>query len=251
MNRLLIGGVCMDERIVKSNSIVKLFHNYHKIITLDVETSGLNPINNQIIDIGLAEYIYENNMIQLKGSLSSLIKLNPNETLPEEIVKLTGITNEELQLHGIERSLAVEKVKHFLKTEKKTLIVAYNAQFDLSFLDHFLNEGSNTSAFILNHDYIDIMTIYKDRRPYPHRLFNAIDAYGLNGSVQNSHRALDDALASFEVFLSMGEEFDDIDKYVNLFGYNPKYGVNYSRFTCIQYKSQPYFAKVKLYQSNQ
>lgn len=237
----------MNERTITSSSMIHLFKEYHKIITLDVETSGLNPIFNQIIDIGLAEYQLQNGIVKLTKTLSSLIKLDLDETLPEEIVKLTGITDQELHSYGLDKSQALMEVSNFLVSEKKTLIVAYNAQFDLSFLDYFL-KNSLPKPFLSNHDFIDVMTIYKDRRPYPHRLFNAIDSYQLNEIVKNSHRALDDAQASFEVLLAMSEELDDIHRYINLFGYNPKYGVNYSRFEKIHYKAQPYYAKSKLYQ---
>ena len=54
---------------------------------------------------------------------------------------------------------------------------------------------------------------------------NAIDAYGLSGQVVNSHRAVDDVVATVAVMRAMEDERDDLDRYINLFGYNPKYGV--------------------------
>ena len=44
--------------------------------------------------------------------------------------------------------------------------------------------------------------------------------------MQNSHRAIDDVLALFEVLKAMDDEREDLGSYVNLFGYNPKYGVS-------------------------
>mgnify|MGYP000137852126 CR=1 FL=1 len=87
-------------------------------------------------------------------------------------------------------------------------------------------------------DWLDSLTVYKDRRAYPHKLANAIIAYELEDKVQNSHRAIDDVLALFEVLKAMDEERDDLCTYVNLFGYNPKYGVSGRRITGVRYEPQ-------------
>lgn len=56
--------------------------------------------------------------------------------------------------------------------------------------------------------------------------------------MQNSHRAIDDVLALFEVLKAMDEERDDLGSYVNLFGYNPKYGVTGRRIVGVRYEPQ-------------
>ena len=110
-------------------------------------------------------------------------------------------------------------------------MVAHNAQFDACFLRELLR------GFKPGHlDWLDSLTVYKDRRPYPHKLANAILAYELEDKVQNSHRAIDDVLALFEVLKAMDEERDDLGSYVNLFGYNPKYGVSGRRITSVRYE---------------
>ena len=43
--------------------------------------------------------------------------------------------------------------------------------------------------------YLDTVTVYKDRRAFPHKLENAITEYGLANKVKNSHRAIDDVKA--------------------------------------------------------
>ena len=84
------------------------------------------------------------------------------------------------------------------------------------------------------------LTVYKDRRAYPHKLANAIIAYDLTGKVQNSHRAIDDVLALFEVLKAMDDEREDLGSYVNLFGYNPKYGVSGRRIVGVRYEPQSF-----------
>ena len=93
---------------------------------------------------------------------------------------------------------------------------------------------------------LDAMTVYKDRRPYPHKLQNAIDAYGL--VTQNTHRAVDDARATLELLYAMAAERDDLDRYINLFGYNPKYGVSGPKISSVRYVPQGYNETCKLYE---
>ena len=96
-------------------------------------------------------------------------------------------------------------------------------------------------------DKLDLLTVYKDRRAYPHKLCNAIDAYGLSGKVCNSHRAVDDVLATLEVMKSMEAEREDLEKYINLFGYNPKYGIDGKPIGSVTYKPQGFEPKGRLY----
>ena len=70
----------------------------------------------------------------------------------------------------------------------------------------------------------DFVSSIKDRRAKPHKLADAIKAYNLADRVQNSHRAIDDVEALFGVCRAMAKERDDLLSYVNVFGYNSKYG---------------------------
>lgn len=63
--------------------------------------------------------------------------------------------------------------------------------------------------------------MYRDRRDYPHKLSDAITAYGLEDQAVNSHRAVDDARAAAVLLEAMAAERDDLDRYVDLFGYSP------------------------------
>ena len=97
---------------------------------------------------------------------------------------------------------------------------------------------SGDPTILKGKDKLDLLTVYKDRRPFPHRLCNAIDAYGLSGKVVNSHRAIDDVLATVAVMEAMVAEQDDLECYVNLFGYNPKYGIDGKPIGSVTYRPQ-------------
>lgn len=119
------------------------------------------------------------------------------------------------------------------------LLVAHNAQFDLLFTSEMLQRHGNGGLEAQNAaDYLDSLTVYKDRRAYPHKLANAILTYKLEDKVQNSHRAIDDVAALFEVCKAMDAERSDLLSYVNVFGYNPKYGVSGKRIEKVAYWPQ-------------
>ena len=77
---------------------------------------------------------------------------------------------------------------------------------------------------------------------------DAIDAYRLGDKVVNSHRAIDDVLATVAVMEAMATEKDDLEHYVNLFGYNPKYGIEGKAIGSVTYKPQPYNPRGPLYE---
>ena len=106
-------------------------------------------------------------------------------------------------------------------------------------------QRSDSSLCLQGVKMLDALTVYKDRRPYPHKLCNAIESYRLNG--QNSHRALDDAKATWELFCAMQKECADLERYINLFGYHPRYGISGPRIASVTYRAQEYDPGKKLY----
>lgn len=71
-------------------------------------------------------------------------------------------------------------------------------------------------------------------------VIDKIEHYGLADKVQNSHRAIDDVLALYEVTKAMSEERDDLTDYIDLLGYNPKYGITGRKLRQITYMPQSY-----------
>ena len=166
------------------------------------------------------------------------MKLPDGQQIPEKIAELTGITDELLKAEGITEADAAARFADML-TDVPALLVAHNAQFDLLFVQSMFQRHLNTGAELLAaSDYLDTLTVYKDRRSYPHKLANAIVSYQLEDKVKNSHRALDDVAALFEVCRAMDNERADLLEYVNTFGYNPKYGVSGRRLEKVTYWPQ-------------
>ncbi len=222
-----------------------LFSDFDAIVVLDTETTGLSMQRDEIIEIGAVRLRWDAEQYVPDGELSCLISLSEGKKLPPEIVKLTGITQELLEQQGIEKREAACRLQALLSGER-VLLVAYNAQFDLNYLYYFLAR-CDCAECLTKLKFLDALTVYRDRRPYPHRLENAIDAYGLGDSAVNSHRAVDDAMATVELLRAMAKEKDDLSCYVNLFGYHPKYGVSGKRIRSIHYCAQPYQSHPPLY----
>ena len=218
-----------------------LFKRYQRIIFFDTETTGLTPEKgDQIIE--LAAIALDPDASQ--QCMDQFIKLETLPQLPQSIINLTGITDWMLFDQGVEESAAIAEFMDLIK--EKTLLIAHNAQFDLLFLAYSLlrhrdDDREKFKAYMQRFnscDYLDTLTVYRDRRLYPHKLENAIREYGLAGKVENSHRAIDDCKALFNVTKRMEEERSDLIQYVNLFGYNPKYGPSGKQFKKIVYRPQ-------------
>lgn len=225
----------------------KFAGKYNALIFFDCETSGLDPEVDQIIELAAVKILPNGKREQF----DLFAKLPDGENLPEEIVELTGITDEMLQ----EQGYTIEAVLHEFWSmiifgdlaevpQGPVLLVAHNAQFDISFIKNAFDRFYKDLWKGFEVDYLDTLTVFKDRRPYPHRLENAIEKYGLQGIVKNSHRAIDDVDALCEVFKAMhnekGKNVQNIYRYVNLFGFNPKYGISGEEIDGVTYMAQPY-----------
>ena len=221
-----------------------LFKNFDNIIVLDVETTGIEVRQEEIIELGALRLTQRQGRPVVEEEFNHLIQLSAGKRLPAQITELTGITEGELIEQGLPKEEVSARFAEMLDCESP-LLVAYNAQFDLCFLYYFLNQFG-WAALLKKVKMLDALTVYKDRRSYPHRLENAVAAYSLH--TQNTHRAIDDAKATLELLEAMEGECDDLKHYVNLFGFNPKYGISGPKISSVRYLPQAYNQSQKLYE---
>lgn len=204
----------------------------------------MNPKRDEIIEFAALRVVGEKGLPVVADKLSILIELSPGRHLPEAITRLTGITEERLADEGIAKDKACNMISDMLM-HPGCLLAAYNAQFDLGFLYHFL-DSFDKAELLKGMKMLDVLTVYRDRKPYPHKLADAVNAYSID--IENFHCASDDARATFDLLCKMGAEEDDLAFYVNLFGYNPKYGVSGSKISSVKYLPQGYNMRGKLYE---
>ena len=221
-----------------------LFQKYRRLVLFDTETTGLNYSRDEIIEFAAVVAEQKDGCLTVCREYDELIRLTPGNSVPPEIQKLTGITDVDLLEKGISKEQLCSDIAEMITED--TLLIAYNAHFDLSFLFYLLLRNGDVSI-LKGKDKLDLLTVYKDRHSYPHKLCNAIEVYGLQDKVVNSHRAVDDVIATVAVMEAMEEEKDDFLCYVNLFGYNPKYGISGKPIGSVTYKPQRFDPPAPLY----
>ena len=221
-----------------------LFAKYDRLVLFDTETTGLLYHADEIIEFAAVVVELQNGEPVVVEEYDELISLTPGNRVSPEIEKLTGITNEALAERGVPKAKVCADFARMIAGN--TLLLAYNAHFDLSFLFYMLLRDGDISC-LKGKDKLDLLTVYKDRHSYPHKLCNAIEVYGLSDQVQNSHRAIDDVIATVAVMDKMEQERDDLSRYINLFGYNPKYGISGKAIGSVTYKPQPFDPPQPLY----
>lgn len=103
-----------------------------KVIFLDTETTGLNPAADKLISLGMVKcsYNYDRDLLLSVDELFQEFE-DPGFPLPKNIIELTGLHDEDLHLKGI----PVHGFWDFI--EGAQMVVAHNAEFDRSFLEHF------------------------------------------------------------------------------------------------------------------
>ena len=222
-----------------------LFQKYDRLLLFDTETTGLSFPRDEIIEFAAVVVEKRDGIVSVVQEYDELITLSPGGFVPAHIEALTGITNQDIRERGISKTRLCRDIAQMLAGN--TLLLAYNAHFDLSFLFYLLLRHGDP-AILKGKDKLDHLTVYKDRHSYPHKLCNAIAVYGLSGKVVNSHRAVDDVLATVEVMKAMEEERDDLCRYINLFGFNPKYGISGKPIGSVTYKPQGFDPVTPLYE---
>ncbi len=205
---------------------------HERVLLFDFETTGLNGLTEEIIEIGAILLEKKDSQFEITEELSLLVI--PSRPLPEKIIEITHITDDMLLRDGVSQQEAFHRLFDLYQDEN-TLLIAYNIQFDLLFLQTLFRRHWNKFYNIKN-DILDVMAIYKDRHRYPHKLDACVQTYHVD--VKNTHRALDDIKATYQALLKMKEEKNNISHYVNKIGYNGNYGLSGIRLPHVKYVAQ-------------
>lgn len=179
-------------------------------VIFDLETTGFSPMQNRIIEIGAAKV----KAGEIVDRFSSFV--NPDVPIPFRIEKLTGI-NDSMVLHA---PFIDEVLPEFLAFCQEAVLVAHNAGFDMS----FVQENAKRLAIAIDFTYVDTVTLA--RVLLPNHAKYTLDAVAkiVGVSLENHHRAVDDAAATAEIFikfLSMlrEEKVEDLEQ-VNKMGFS-------------------------------
>ncbi len=209
----------------------QLFKKYDYVVFFDTETTGLDPECSYITELAAIKVVKEEEQGWVTDIISSLLKLPENVVIPEFLEKLTGITNEVIREEGRDWNMVYNEFSSLFEKDRKGLVIAYNAQFDLMFMQHQFPAFKE-----LDVDYLDSLTVFREIEAYPHKLADAIERFDLQGC-RNSHCAADDTAALIMVTEVLNNRCNLLD-YINRFGYVPKYGKPKSKIDKVNYFPQ-------------
>ena len=160
-------------------------------VVFDIETTGFSPVKNKIIEIGAVRV--ENGVIT--DRMDEFV--DPEVPIPFEIERLTGIND--AMVMGAETIGPV--LGRFLEFCRGAVLVAHNASFDVGFISH--------NASVLGYEFhptvMDTVALARVLLPNLNRYKLDTVAKALNVSLENHHRAVDDAEATAGIFLKFVE----------------------------------------------
>lgn len=163
-------------------------------IVLDTETTGLDPYaGDRLIEIGCVEL---ENHIATGRTYHQFI--NPERDVPEDVVKVHGITTEFLQDKPVFKDIAAE----FLEFVGDAPLVIHNAVFDMKFINAELTWAN--FGTIPDTQAIDTLIIAKKLFPGSRVNLNELcRRFGIDNSKRTKHGALLDAELLAEVYLEL------------------------------------------------
>lgn len=158
-------------------------------VVLDVETTGLRPGPDRVIEIA---------GIRLHGGQSAdsfQALINPQRRLPPFIVQFTGISND-----MVARAPTAEQVlPDFLRFIEDAVIVGHNVSFDIGFLSYEAQRLGHTFPI----DGLDTIALARRFLPGLRRFKLDLVAQHLNIPAANRHRAMGDAKVTTAIFLKL------------------------------------------------
>ena len=164
-------------------------------VVFDLETTGFNPNVNKIIEIGAVKV--ENGSIT--GHFSKFV--NPQIPIPYEIENLTGINDSMVMDAG-----TIEEVlPEFMEFCRNCVMVAHNADFDMSFIKHNLKLQGMEQTFTI----VDTVSLARTLLPELNRYKLDTVAKALGVSLKNHHRAVDDAGCTADIFIKFIQMLKD------------------------------------------
>lgn len=156
-------------------------------VVFDIETTGFSPVTNKIIEIGAVKVSGG----KIVDRFSTFV--NPEVPIPFEIEKLTSIQDSMV----MDAPVIEEVLPRFLEFCEGCVMVAHNANFDMS----FIMENCRRQGFSDQFTFVDTVGI--SRALLVDQAKHTLDAIckTLGISLENHHRAVDDAEATAHIFV--------------------------------------------------
>jgi len=183
-------------KVMTRNSIRKTSPSLKKlmVVSLDLETTGLDPVKDTILSIGAVKRDQDDKIVQFDQLIQGA------EKIPEKITDLTGITTEMLDKQGVSLADGLQALQDFVAD---TPVVGYNLHFDEGFLLAALRKIGQSG---LSNRLIDLMPLVKKSNKFldNYRLETVLADYEIENL--HPHHALSDAQATFELASKLKEK---------------------------------------------
>jgi DNA polymerase III epsilon subunit family exonuclease len=204
---LLVADLVRNDRRFKisDNTVELLADDSHSrllkdldFVVVDVEATGAKTPPNRLIELGA----YKIRGGRIVDTFSSLV--NPEIPIPRFVASLTGISNEMVKTAPVFADLA----PRWLDFVSDSVLVAHNAPFDTSFLNHEISRVYPGHRMVNPH----LCTVKLSRRVLPELLNHRLDTIASHFSIPiaSRHRAGSDALATAEIFIFLLERLDAV-----------------------------------------
>ena len=172
--------------------------SYEDIVAFDVETTGLSPSHDRIIEIAAVRFL-EGEPIEKFHSY-----INPERPIPEETSNINHITDDMVATAPV----IGQVLPSFEEFVGKSILVAHNLEFDLKFIYY-----SGSKIFEVKRKYIDTLgqaqrILKRGRGVYDHKLGTLCEHYDI--PMVNEHGALSDAFAAGCLFFELAGEKQDV-----------------------------------------
>jgi DNA polymerase-3 subunit epsilon len=157
------------------------------LVFVDLETTGLDPSRDRIVEVGVVR-ISGGEVVDTYNTL-----VNPQlAVIPSMVERITGIKPAQLT-----KAPSFSDIRHEVFSRlRNAIFVAHNVEFDYGFVEsEFDRHGMSYSAARL-------CTVKLSRELYPDFISHNLDSISqrFNIQIDSRHRAMDDALATYEFF---------------------------------------------------
>ena len=182
----------------------------HEFMTVfDCETTGIDSFNDRIIQLVIATADGDGNVIEHWEWF-----IDPDVPVPDEAAEVHGFTNEYLAEHGRPAAEVFGEAVHVFRKHRRLVQVAYNMNFDLTFLDAEFERWGITKTFgsgMASHarlydPYVTDRANDKYRKG-KRKLLDLADHYGVEYNEDELHNALADVTLTAKVAVAVRDKY--------------------------------------------
>jgi DNA polymerase III subunit epsilon len=167
------------------------------IVFLDLETTGVNPASDRIVEISLLK-IHPNGNETQKTFL-----VNPEVDIPAAVTEIHGISNKDVKDAPSFKMIAKELVSIIEDAD----LAGFNSnKFDIPLLaEEFYR--ANTDIDLKKRNFVDVQVIFMKKEP---RTLSAAYKFYCGEEIEDAHTAAADTKATFEVFKAQLDRYPDL-----------------------------------------